>query len=83
MKPKLLDTWTMSRVSAPEKASTKFFFSKLSNFTFLIQFINFLILILKIIGTNNFFLADQLPFTYTNIYGSHFGDAPDSSLPKR
>ena len=29
MKPKLLDPWTLSRVQAPEKASTKFFFSKL------------------------------------------------------
>ena len=28
MKPKLLDPWTLSRVQAPEKASTKFFFSK-------------------------------------------------------
>ena len=28
MKPKLLDPWTLGRVQAPEKASTKFFFSK-------------------------------------------------------
>ena len=28
MKPKLLDPWVQSRVQAPEKASTKFFFSK-------------------------------------------------------
>lgn len=34
-------------------------------------------------GTNEFNLGDQQPFTYTNIYGSNFGDAPDSSLPKR
>lgn len=34
MKPKLLDPWTLGRVSAPDKASTKFFFSKLLSFTF-------------------------------------------------
>ena len=28
MKPKILDAWTMSRVQAPAKAGTKFFFSK-------------------------------------------------------
>ena len=28
MKPKLLDPWTLALVQAPEKAGTKFFFSK-------------------------------------------------------
>jgi len=34
MKPKLLDPWTLSRVQAPEKASTKFFFSKTKPWTY-------------------------------------------------
>merc|ERR1740117_1001342 len=34
MKPKLLDPWTLGRVQAPEKASTKFFFSDQEPFTY-------------------------------------------------
>ena len=34
MKPKLLDPWTLSRVQAPEKASTKFFFTGQDPFTY-------------------------------------------------
>jgi len=30
MKPKLLSSWVLSQVQAPEKASAKFFFSKYS-----------------------------------------------------
>ena len=34
MRPKLLDPWTMSRVSAPAKASTKFFFTDQQPWTY-------------------------------------------------
>ena len=34
MKPKLLDPWTLGRVQAPEKASTKFFFTGQEPFTY-------------------------------------------------
>jgi hypothetical protein len=43
MKPKLLDPWTLSRVQAPEKASTKFFFSKLYLFLIIQAFLYLLI----------------------------------------
>ena len=34
MKPKLLDPWTLGRVQAPDKASTKFFFTDQQPFSY-------------------------------------------------
>ena len=45
MKPKLLNPWVLSQVQAPEKASTKFFFSKYK--VIFILFANQFIWILK------------------------------------
>jgi hypothetical protein len=74
MKPKLLDPWTLGRVQAPEKASTKFFFSKYFNCQYFDLNLN-LTFFIK--------LGDQEPFTYTSSRGDEFGASTDETLSKR
>lgn len=68
MKPKLLDPWTLGRVSAPDKASTKFFFSKLIYFC---------------LNKTIYILAGDKPWTYTSTHGRDMGDPSDETLSKR
>ena len=82
MKPKLLDPWTLARVSAPDKASTKFFFSKFQDFSFIQSSI---IYYFELLIHINFyvFLDGQEPFTYTKSHTREFGAPGDESLSQR